>query len=112
MANRNIDYNGGKNLTITRRDFVNGVLIAAGSTLLYSHAPLSAQTTLSTELGDAWYGFGGIGDYALSHGNTPEVVTRAHEIADGYYNTVSNDVIYTEMLFDVVIVGGGMAGLG
>ena len=112
MANRSNDYDCCNSLKITRRDFLNGVLIGAGSTLIPSHEPLFSQTTLSIAPDDAWYGFGGIGDYAVSHGNTPEVVARAHEIADGYYNTVSADVIDTEEQFDVIIVGGGMAGLG
>ena len=96
MANSNNDYDCCNSLKITRRDFLNGVLIGAGSTLIPSHEPLFSQTTLSIAPDDAWYGFGGIGDYAVSHGNTPEVVARAHEIADGYYNTVSADVIDTE----------------
>jgi spermidine dehydrogenase len=112
MASRTGKYDYRNGLKITRRDFLNGVLIGAGSSLLPPSAALSAQATLSTGLNETWYGFGGIGDYALSHGNSPEVVARAHEIADGYYNTVSADVIDTDELFDVVIVGGGMAGLG
>lgn len=97
---------------ITRRDFLNGVLIGAGSALLSPYAAHSAQTMLSTPPDDAWYGFGGIGDYAVSHGNTPEVVARAHELTAGRYNTVSADVIDMEERYDVIIVGGGMAGLG
>ncbi|MCI0469931.1 MAG: twin-arginine translocation signal domain-containing protein, partial [Nitrospirae bacterium] len=54
---------------ITRRDFLNGALLGAGAVLLDLPSPLRlfAQARLSEE-------FGGIGDYALSRGNTPEVI--------------------------------------
>ena len=61
MANRSNDYDCCNSLKITRRDFLNGVLIGAGSTLLPPHEPLFSQTTLSVAPDDAWYGFGGIG---------------------------------------------------
>src|SRR5690242_6428391 len=70
---------------ITRRDFVGGTLVGAGSALLGMGSPAAmrtaqAQTVASrmTGLGPEWTGPGGIGDYARSNGNTHEVVNAAH----------------------------------
>ena len=71
----------GLDRSITRRDFVNvaGVGIAAsafmscGSQDSISEGSLAADPW-SDHLGPEWYGPGGVGDYELSHGNTPEVV--------------------------------------
>lgn len=99
-------------LKITRRDFVNGALFGAGAALLQRPAPLFAQASDLTTPGDDWYGYGGVGDYAASHGNTPEVVGQAHAVRDGVYDRALNEGVDTGEVFDVVIVGGGMAGLG
>ena len=64
------------------------------------------------DLGDDWYGFGGIGDYAPSHGNTPEVTFRAHSMRDGGFEDSALTAAETGERFDLVIVGGGLAGLG
>jgi spermidine dehydrogenase len=101
-----------KTLSITRRDFMNGMMLGSGAALLHSSAPLSAQAPGFAAPGADWYGFGGVGDYATSHGNTPEVVARAHEIRDGRYTPLPDDIIDTGETFDAVIVGGGIAGLG
>jgi spermidine dehydrogenase len=97
---------------ITRRDFLNATLIGAGGALLDSQAPdqlLAGQLATGR---DDWYGYGGTGDYAASHGNTPEVVSVAHDIRDGRYDRPAADLIETRETFDLVIVGGGLAGLG
>ncbi len=51
-------------------------------------------------------------DYAVSHGNTPEALYRGHGIRDGVFDDADQRVIDTKELHDLVIVGGGMAGLG
>jgi len=97
---------------ITRRDFLNGALIGTGAALLQAPAPAwAAETAFRTPAAD-WYGYGGIGDYASSHGNTPELVARAHEVRDGVYDRPSPATIETGEVFDVLIVGAGLAGLG
>jgi spermidine dehydrogenase len=55
---------------ITRRDFLNGMLLGVGAFLLEFPAPLKlfAQSQPT-------YGFGGIGDYASSNGNTYAVIS-------------------------------------
>lgn len=62
-------------------------------------------------LGPDWYGYGGVGDYRLSHGNTPEVVATAHRLRDGEFQISPNRLGRVED-YDLVIVGAGMAGLG
>ncbi len=92
---------------ITRRDFLNAALIGAGAALLQLPAPirLLAQT-------NSWDGDGGVGDYAASHGNTESVLRYAHSMRDGQYDVVPPDAADTGEIFDLVIIGGGMSGLG
>lgn len=105
--------------SITRRDFLNSMLLGTGATLLGAAAPVNQAATARArrllpepDLGPDWYGYGGIGDYASSHGNTPEVVFRAHSLRDKQYESRDLDVIDTGETYDLVIVGGGLAGLG
>ena len=97
---------------ITRRDFLNASLLGAGGALLTQAAPLRAQPGVLPQVGQDWYGYGGIGDYAISHGNTPEVVNTAHAIRAGYYDQRPKDAVESSEIFDVIVVGCGMAGLG
>jgi spermidine dehydrogenase len=60
----------------------------------------------------AWNGPGGVGDYWASNGNTWEVAKSAHQIRDGAYRDKLADVSDTKERYDLVIVGGGFAGLG
>jgi len=92
---------------ITRRDFLNAALLGAGAALLDLPAPqyLLAQTSNLD-------GYGGVGDYADSNGNTENVIRLAHRIRDGYYEKLPADVIDTGETFDMVVIGGGMSGLG
>lgn len=105
---------------ITRRDFLNGTSIGMGAILLGSGAPNALSSAPGypnsgyapkASLGQDWYGYGGIGDYALSHGNTPEVVNTAHSLVGADFTKLSKNLAVDEE-YDVVIVGGGMAGLG
>ncbi len=91
---------------ITRRDFVNGALIGAGASLLGMPAPLRAQG-----LTQSWTGFGGVGDYANSNGNTAAVVNAAHGLRDGRYEPFIPSAADVDALYDLVVVGGGFAGL-
>lgn len=99
---------------ITRRDFVNSVAVGTGAALLAQHAPLLAQTADSASPqfdAAAFDGFGGVGEYARSNGNTWQVLQDAHSLRDGRYKAPAN-VIDTDELYDVVVVGGGFAGMG
>jgi len=62
-------------------------------------------------VGPDWYGYGGVGDYRYSHGNTPEAVETAHRLRDGALPPGFDHLESTEDC-DLVIVGAGMAGLG
>lgn len=97
-------------MNITRRDFVNGVLAGSGAALLQPRMGLAANGKLTASVDDSWYGYGGVGDYASSHGNTPEVANTAHRIRDGEFTQLPDMAISEE--YDLVIIGGGMAGLG
>ena len=55
-------------MSITRRDFVNGVLIGSGATLLRPRPAFSVTIANPGGVDDRWYGYGGVGDYAPSHG--------------------------------------------
>ena len=65
----------GMDVPITRRDFIGSTLIASGAALLSPHA--AARPV------DEFTGYGGLGDYATSNGNTLEVVTAGHQMRDG-----------------------------
>ena len=109
-------------LQITRRDFVNSTLVGAGASLLAARAPgATGDWSVSSRpappiaaLGDDWYGNGGVGDYATSHGNTPELVAQAHEIRHRRLAQDSQtiDTKDTGEHYDTIIVGAGLAGLG
>jgi spermidine dehydrogenase len=60
-------------------------------------------------VGNDWYGPGGTGDYAASHGNTPDLIRTAHDIRAGRFG--SRNVADSGEKFDLVVVGGGFAGL-
>ena len=60
---------------------------------------------------DDWNGYGGVGDYANSNGNTQAVVNAGHEIRDKVYKGLPADTVETGEVYDCVIVGGGISGL-
>jgi spermidine dehydrogenase len=91
---------------ISRRDFLDGALLASGAALLAGTAPrlMVAQSA-------GWTGYTGEGDYKGSAGNTEQVVHDAHEVRDGDFDKPPSDVTETGEVFDCVIVGGGFSGL-
>jgi spermidine dehydrogenase len=95
----------GMDQRIPRRDFLNSTLLASGAALLGSSSPLQL---LSEE---DWTGYGGLGDYSHSNGNTYEVMQAGHRIRDGEFATVPANAIETNELYDCVVVGGGISGL-
>jgi spermidine dehydrogenase len=100
---------------ITRRDFLNGALLGIGGAVLGCRTPRqivqSDGVGAPWSLGPDWYGYGGVGDYRFSHGNTPEVVETAHRLRDGGFPS-SFDRVASTQDYDLVIVGAGIAGLG
>jgi spermidine dehydrogenase len=100
------DTSLGMNDAITRRDFLGSALLASGAVLLESMTP--AQL-LAVE--DEFTGYGGVGEYSTSNGNTLAVLRAGHTIRDGVYDPLPKDVIDTGETYDCVIVGGGVSGL-
>jgi spermidine dehydrogenase len=94
----------GFNEPISRRDFVNGVLVTGAGLLLHDKAP-----TLSPA--DAFNGYGGIGDYAHSNGNTWAVLSAGHAMRDGAFESRIAKAYDTGEIYDLVAVGGGISGL-
>ena len=100
---------------ITRRDFLNGALLGVGGALLgcgpsRQRAQIDASEA-SWSVGPDWYGYGGVGDYRDSHGNTPEAVETAHRLRDRA-SLPAFDRVESIEDHDLVIVGTGIAGLG
>jgi spermidine dehydrogenase len=114
-AVRALDKELGMNQRITRRDFLNATLLASGGVLLGPASPvelLKMQPGRSADaFQDNWTGYGGVGDYAHSNGNTLAVVEAGHRIRDGMFETLPANVIDTGETYDCVIVGGGISGL-
>jgi spermidine dehydrogenase len=100
------DKSLGMDQRISRRDFLNSTLLASGSLLMTSAAPLQL---LGQE--DEFTGYGGVGDYSKSNGNTLEVLAAGHRIRDGEFEHQPANVIDTGETFDCVVVGGGISGL-
>jgi spermidine dehydrogenase len=109
------DQTLGMDCGITRRDFLNSTLLASGGLLLNSVSPaelLAAQrATQEKSSDDSWTGYGGVGDYANSNGNTRAVLEAGHQIRDGLFETQPSGVVETGETYDLVVVGGGISGL-
>ncbi|NNM32025.1 MAG: NAD(P)-binding protein [Gemmatimonadetes bacterium] len=110
----------GLDQSITRRDFVHGAAFtlaaaAAGCGPSETQTPTTEEPVTAPdydfELGPEWYGPGGTGDYANSHGNTPDLVRAAHEIRAGAPERAWSDALDDGGDYDLIVVGGGFAGL-
>jgi spermidine dehydrogenase len=99
----------GLDTPITRRDFVNGALVSAGGVMLGTQSAGSLRA--STPATDTFTGYGGVGDYAKANGNTWPVVQAAHRLRDGAYDASALAAARPAGDFDLVVVGGGIAGL-
>ncbi len=91
---------------ITRRDFLGSTLLASGSLLLSGVSPseLLAQP-------DNFTGYGGVGEYSNSNGNTWAVLNSGHAIRDSLYDPLPKEAIDIGETYDCVIIGGGISGL-
>jgi len=96
----------GLNSPMTRRDFLGSTLLASGAVLLGNATPgeLLAGT-------DEFTGYGGVGEYSTSNGNTLEVLQAGHTIRDGLYEPLPKEIVDTAESYDCVIIGGGISGL-
>jgi spermidine dehydrogenase len=98
------DHRLGMHEPISRRDFVNGALVAGTGMLLGGRLPPPSDA-------DAWTGYGGVGDYAHSNGNTYDVMSAAHLMRDGKFETSVASAADTGETYDLAVVGGGLSGL-
>ena len=95
----------GMDAGITRRDYLNSTLLASGGLLLSGACPMELLAQSD------WNGYGGVGEYSNSNGNTYEVMTEAHKIRDRVFEPLPANVPDTGELYDCVVVGGGISGL-
>ena len=95
----------GMNEAISRRDFVNGTLIAGAGLALHGRLPNDVQPF------DGWTGYGGVGDYRHSNGNTRAVMDAAHAMRDGQFERSIARAADAGEVYDLVCVGGGISGL-
>ena len=95
----------GMNEPISRRDFLNGTLVAGAGLLLQGQPPGAPSPE------DDWNGYGGVGDYRRSNGNTWEVMAAAHAMRDGAFERSAASAVDTSETYDLVAVGGGLSGL-
>jgi spermidine dehydrogenase len=105
----------GMDHSITRRDFLGSTLLASGAQLL---EPLSPAEFLARRPGyslpgaaEDWNGYGGIGEYAESNGNTWEVLAAGHRLRDAQNPPDPSSIRDTGERYDCVVVGGGISGL-
>jgi len=105
-------------IPITRRDFLGSTLLASGATLLSSATPLellgaqrNAADQIADNKDDDFTGYGGVGEYRHSNGNTLAVLEAGHAIRDGAYDPLPGNIIDLHETYDCVIVGGGISGL-
>jgi spermidine dehydrogenase len=100
---------------ITRRDFLGSTLLASGVGLLSGFSPAellsSAKNQSGAADGDDWTGYGGVGEYSHSNGNTYAVMQAGHQMRDGVYESLPADTIDTGEVYDCVVIGGGISGL-
>src|SRR5580692_6112274 len=106
-VNESGDRTLGMDRDMTRRDFLNASLLASGGLLLNPVSPaeliadqkaarIAAQQESSQEKSsnDSWTGYGGVGDYANSNGNTQAVFEAGHQIRDGLFDEPAAALIF------------------
>ena len=105
------DTSLGMETPITRRDFVNGLLVGSGAALLSGRAAALDRVPVEnlSPSGSAWTGYGGVGDYRWSNGNTEAVRDAAHAIRDHLYPDARG--LAVDETVDLIIVGGGVSGI-
>jgi len=108
------DSSLGMDQSITRRDFLGSTLLASGAQLLEPFSPahfLVAQQQSPPGAAEDWNGYGGVGDYSSSNGNTWEVLSAGHRLRDSQTPLDATSAHHTGETYDCLIVGGGISGL-
>src|ERR1700739_2126579 len=113
MDNQKRNRELGMDREITRRDFLNGVAIGAGASLLtgsLSTERLLAAAVLdepSPEKAPGYYPPAKLG----MRGNHEGSFSMAHRMRDGESAEALGEPIQTGESYDLVVVGGGISGL-
>ena len=108
--NRARDRELGMRRAITRRDFLNGIAVGAGSTLASAWLP---GLTLATEIPAFPQDVSGYNPPALTgmRGSHPGSFEVAHALRDGKFWETAGKPIDTHESYDLIVVGAGMSGL-
>src|SRR5580698_8567542 len=112
MGDDSRDRGLGMNRKITRRDFLDGVALTVGGSILASSAPWlrgldSANSTFAPEKDPNYY------PPALTgmRGNHEGTYTTAHSLRDGEFWDSAGKPESIGEKYDLVVVGGGISGL-
>src|SRR5437868_13849647 len=89
------DTDLGMKTSITRRDFLGSVLLASGSALLGGTTPAELLAA-----NDEFTGYGGVGEYSNSNGNTLGVLEAGHAIRDRRYEPLPKEIVDTGETYD------------
>jgi spermidine dehydrogenase len=103
---RSHDERLGLDAPISRRDFLNGALVAGAGALVRDHLP-----PLQTAGDDDWTGYGGVGEYRHANGNTYDAMNVAHMMRDGMFEARIARAGDAGETYDLLVVGGGLSGL-
>ncbi len=108
MSRKRLSNSLGMSCPISRRDFVNGMLVGSGAALITAKSPAAVSSAPNySPSGSPWTGYGGVGDYRWSNGNTETVCKAAHGIRDHLYPEADLPI---EESHDLVVIGGGFSG--
>jgi spermidine dehydrogenase len=103
MGDNQRDRELGMDRAITRRDFLDGVAVAVGGTMLAMHVPsMSAQEKNSANYPPAMTGL---------RGDQKDVYEIAHRLRDGKAWDSLGTPEKTNEAYDLVVVGAGISGL-
>lgn len=107
MSKRRSDRELGMDCSITRRDFLNGVALTLGATILHADALGTHPPLFAPEQNPAYYP----PDLMGLRGNHEGSFEVMHEIRDDSYWNKAGKISETGEEYDLVIVGGGISGL-
>jgi spermidine dehydrogenase len=113
MSKSKSDHELGMTREITRRDFLNGVAVGAGASLL--SGVFGAQQLLAAAVLDEYAPEKSPDYYPPAktgvRGNHDGTFTFAHKLRDGDSANSFGEVVDTGENYDMVVVGGGISGL-